>query len=435
MTMKFYTSLYVSLFCTIFFNCSTPVEDPDIGDPEPPITNSAPNILLVIADDMGKDATPNFSEGSVKPNMPTLQGLIDTGITFNNVWSYAVCTPTRSSILTGKYGIKTGVLEVGDEISTTKTSIQKYLNNYAGAAYVSAVIGKWHVSTTASNPTDMGVDYYAGLLTGGVQSYTNWNLTKNGQTSNSTVYTTTKFTDLAIDWVSDQTKPWFLWLAYNAPHKPFHLAPSGLHNQGNLPTDAASIAANPMAYFMSAIEAMDTELGRFLNSLSAAERANTSIIFIGDNGSPNEVAQFPYSRRKAKNSLYQGGVNVPMVVSGIGVERKGVKESALVHTTDLFMTIANIAGVSTTEIHNSQSFHPLLTSSDVEKREFVYTEISNNGLGYAIRNANYKLIVYENGNEEFYNLAIDAYENSNLTGTTLSAEALTAKEVLKAEAI
>ena len=99
------------------------------------------------------------------------------------------------------------------------------------------------------------------------------------------------------------------------------------------------------------------------------------------------------------------------------------------------MTIANIAGVSTTEIHNSQSFHPLLTSSDVEKKEFVYTEISNNGLGYAIRNANYKLIVYENGTEEFYNLAIDAYENSNLTGTALSAEALTAKEVLKAEAI
>lgn len=195
------------LFFIFFMSCSSTTEEL-IADPDPdPIVTFKPNILLVIADDMGKDATPNYSEGIIKPNMPTLQNMINTGVTFDNLWSYPVCTPTRASILTGKYGIKTNVLEVGDVISTSETSLQNYIDSNTGNEYATAIIGKWHLSLNANDPIMMGVDYYAGLLTGGVQSYTNWNLTENGQTTNSTEYTTTKFTDLAINWVDNQTKP------------------------------------------------------------------------------------------------------------------------------------------------------------------------------------------------------------------------------------
>ncbi len=278
----------------------------------------------------------------------------------------------------------------------------------------------------------MGIDYFAGIVNGGVSDYFNWNFNENGIPLNSTTYTTTKLTDTAIDWVADQTKPWFLWMAYNAPHTPFHLAPTDLHSQGNLPTDEASINANPIPYYMSAIEAMDTELGRFLNSLSSEDRANTVIIFIGDNGTPGKVAQNPYSRLKVKVSLYQGGVNVPMIVSGRDVNRLGEREDALIHTTDLFATIANITGVSVSEIHNSKSFYPQLTSTTNDDRLYVYTEIVD---GYAIRNATYKLMKYDNGDEELYNLVVDPYENSNLIGTTLSAEATNEKVNLISEAI
>ena len=418
----------------LIYSCSS--SNVDINDIDTPVDSASgkPNILLIIADDMGLDATPNFAEGTIKPNMPNLQALVNTGITFKNVWSYPVCSPTRASILTGKYGSKTGVLEVGNTIPTTETSIQEFIDANTSNSYASAIIGKWHLSNSATDPLTMGVDYFAGLLNGGVQSYTNWNLTENEVTSNSTDYTTTKFTDLAIDWVEKQTKPWFLWLAYNAPHTPFHLAPTNLHSQGNLPTDAGSIDANPTPYYMSAIEAMDFEIGRLLNSMTAEEKANTVIIFVGDNGTPNEVAQSPYSRRKAKNSLYQGGVNVPMVISGVGVTRTNAQEDALIHTTDLFSTIVSIAGVTTSSRENSTSFYPLFSNSSAASRDYVYTEISNNGIGYAIRNATYKLIKYDNGTEEFYNLSIDAYENSNLIGTTLSAEAIAAKSALEAEA-
>ena len=72
-------------------------------------TQNKPNILLIIADDMGLDATPSYNIGSIQPNMPTLQGMITSGIKFNNLWSNPTCTPTRGSIITGKYGFRTNI--------------------------------------------------------------------------------------------------------------------------------------------------------------------------------------------------------------------------------------------------------------------------------------------------------------------------------------
>ena len=87
----------------------------------------------------------------------------------------------------------------------------------------------------------MGVGYYAGLLTGAAGSYTNWNLTENGVTTTNTDYITTKITDLAIDWKDAQTKPWFLWLAYTAPHTPFQKCLNSLRKyKGSLQKAAAN---------------------------------------------------------------------------------------------------------------------------------------------------------------------------------------------------
>jgi len=379
----------------------------------PTTSSEKPNILLIIADDMGLDATPGFDIGSIKPNMPNLQNMITNGIRFSNLWSNPTCTPTRSTILTGKYGFRTNVLNVGDELSTSETSLQQFLTNNS-PEYSNAVIGKWHLSSSASHPTAMGVDYYAGLLTGGVQSYLNWRLTENQQTTISTEYSTSKFTDLAIDWVNNQTSPWFLWLAYNAPHTPFHLPPNELHSQGSLPSDQASIDANPLPYYFAMLEAMDTEIGRLLNSMSDEERENTLIIFIGDNGTTNQVVQ-DYASPRAKGTIYQGGVNVPMIVSGKNVNRSNTIEDALVNTTDLFATIADIAGTGTTEINDSKSFKELLTTSNTETREYVYTEIrGDNGTDYTIRNATHKYILFADGREALYDLSANPLENPNL---------------------
>ncbi|PQJ78834.1 sulfatase-like hydrolase/transferase [Polaribacter porphyrae] len=422
------------LFTLILQSCSSSTEniEDDVDDtPDTPVTITKPNILLVIADDVSKDAIPNYTEGSIKANMPNLQGLMSSGITFDNAWAYSVCSPTRASIITGKYGINNGVIEVNDEISSSETILQKYISDNTNNAYATAIFGKWHISNDTNDAENMGVNHFAGISKGGVQDYYSWPLIENGISTTNTTYMTTKLTDLAIDWKNAQTKPWFLWMGYTAPHTPFHLAPTDLHSQGNLPTDDASIDANPLPYYLSALEALDSEMGRLINSMSDEEKANTVIIFIGDNGTPNQVAQSPYSRRTVKGTLYQGGINVPMAVSGVGVNRMGVRESTLINSTDLYTTIANIAGVSSASIHNSQSFYDLLTDENATKRDYVYSEKED---AYTIRNATYKYIRFDDGTEELYNLSSDAYENSNLIGTTLSSDASAAKTALITEA-
>ncbi|MDC0506071.1 sulfatase-like hydrolase/transferase [Candidatus Gracilibacteria bacterium] len=377
----------------------------------------SPNILLIIADDMGLDAMPGFSEGFEKPNIPNLETLMSNGLTFENMWSAPVCTPTRATILTGRYGVKTGVLKVDDELSIDETSLQSMLDNKTQEGYNHAVIGKWHLSKDASHPTSMGVDYYAGLLTGGAKSYTNWRLTENSTTSTNTEYITTKFTDLAIDWVSDQDeKPWFLWLAYTAPHTPFHLPPSDLHDR-ELSGDQDDIDNNPIPYYMAAIEAMDSEIGRLLDSIPQSELDNTVIVFIGDNGTPGQAIQYPYSRKKAKGSLYQGGINVPMFVSGYGVDRQGEREDTLVHTVDIFATVLDIANTGVSKVNDSTSFKDFLTDENTQQIEIVYGEVGTSGKktgGYTIRDTEYKLIVFTDGQQELYNLVDDPYENNNL---------------------
>lgn len=410
--MKFRSITIICLIFILAIACQS--SDDSNPTPNPIPQTEKPNILLIIADDMGLDATPNYNIGSVKPNMPNLEAMMNTGLRFNNFWSNPTCTPTRGSIITGKYGFRTGVTEVGDVMPLSEVSLQSHLDN-TGSGYNHAVIGKWHLANNDPiHPTNMGVDYYAGLLSGGVQSYTSWNFTENGQTSNSTEYTTTKFTDLAIDWVDQQTQPWFLWLAYNAPHTPFHLPPSNLHNQGNLPTDQASIDANPLPYYMAMLEAMDSEMGRLLNSMSQEQKENTVIIFIGDNGTPNQVAQ-EYLSSRVKGTIFNGGVNVPMVISGKNVTRVNSIENALINSTDLFATISELAGNTNSEINDSKSFKDILTSTNTETRDYIYAE--RGALGeqdYTIRNSTHKYMYFDNGNERLYNLINDSFESTNL---------------------
>jgi arylsulfatase B len=410
------------------------------GSTSIPSITTKPNILLIIADDMGLDATPNYAVGAAKPNLPVLQELMNNGVTFDNAWANPECSPTRASLLTGKYGYHTGVLSVtaNNEIPLSETSIQKYLDDKTGSAYSHAVIGKWHLGGNSNgginNPGNMGVGYYAGFLIGAMQDYNNWTLTIDGVQQNCTEYATSKFTDLAVDWIGKQNQPWFLWLAYTAPHTPLHLPPLNLHDRDNLLPDSASINANPQPYFFAMMEAMDTEIGRLLASMSEAERNNTVIIFIGDNGTTREVIQPPYSKQKAKGTVYQGGIAVPIIVSGSGVGRKGEHETALVNGTDLFATIADFAGTGTTAINDSKSLKPLLTKTNSNFREFVYSELKSNTLDYwTARNTNYKLIEYATGAKEMYDLATDPYEKTDLLKGTLTPEQITAKQALEAE--
>ena len=291
-------------------------------------------------------------------------------------------------------------------------------------------LGKWHLgggNSSATHPNDSGFDYYAGNL-GNVGDYFDWTLTVNGQQSQSREYHTSKITDLAIDWINSQNQPWFAWLAYSAPHSPFHLPPENLLSNNSLTGSSADINANPRDYYLAAIEAMDTEIGRLLSSMSAEARANTVILFIGDNGTPRGVLDTSvYQASHNKGSLYQGGIQVPMLVSGKGVDRTGQRESALVNSTDFYATIGQLAGIDTEQIYDSYSFKDLLSQSasvSHSPRAENYSEFESSDVtGWTVRSNNLKLINYDDDTQELFDLSDDRDENSDLsTNNTYSFE-------------
>lgn len=391
---------------------------------------SLPNILLIIADDLGKDAISGYSEGNTKPNTPHIDGIRTSGITFNNLWVYPTCSPTRASVITGKYGYRTGVKWAGDALNNSEEILQQYIKTQTNNEYVTAVVGKWHLadeSNSTFNPESLGMDYYAGLLPGGA-GYTQWMLSEDGQNKIQNTYITEKFTDLAINWIEEQEKPWFMWLAYTAPHVPFHLPPTEMHSHTELPEYAEGMDALP--YYHAAIEAMDYQIGRLLESMPEEERANTTIIFLGDNGTPNQVAQAPYSNVTAKGSLYQGGINMPLFISGAQVLRND-EENSLINSTDLFATIIELTGITLPEIHDSKSFKSLLSRTS-SHRDYIYSEMEYGTRDmWTIRNDQYKIIIDANGGDEMYDLSSDPYENNNLIEGELTVGQVEAKSALE----
>ena len=403
-----------------------PITDGDLtGDnsgsnPETDTTPDQPNILLIIADDQGLDASAQYALSSDLPVTPTLNQLASQGIIFDNAWATPACTTTRSTMITGQYGVNSGVLDVGDKLPDDALTLQRFLASDENTDnYQSAVIGKWHLSGTppdASHPATVGIDYFAGNLLGAISDYNQWDLTINGETTVSTEYHSSAITDLAIDWIDDQAQPWFLWLAYVAPHSPFHLPPAALHTQ-TLSGTEADIEANPRAYYLAAIEAMDSEIGRLLGTLTEAELDNTIILYIGDNGTPRRVVDASVYGNGSKGSLTEGGLRVPMVVSGAGVSRLNVRETALINSSDFFATIANLAGSSITALEDSQSFKGLLTNADADQRDYIYSDFeAESASGWAIRDAQYKLIATIDGQMQLYDMLSDPLETDNLVG-------------------
>ena len=392
----------------------------------------SPNLLFILADDLGVDALNGYELATVRPNTPHLDSLRTAGLNFANAWANPVCTPTRAAIMSGKYGVKTGVTTAPGHLDTSHVSLLRAVKR-ANPAYATGVIGKWHISQPADafHPRDHGADHYMGILGARWDAYDNWPRTEDGKTTASTAYVSSAFTDDAVAWVKQQRTPWLLWLAHVSPHTPVHVPPAGTYTQVS--------TANRLQRYLAMIENLDYEIGRLLDGIPAATLANTTIIFAGDNGTPNPSLQgFPAGR--GKESLYEGGVRVPLFVSGFGVSRIGETETALVNLLDIYATSLELAGAELPGgIYNSLSFAGSLSAKPTLPRRYNYTEISANGVdidvtGLAIRDGRFKLIEYRNGEQELYDLLADPLEGTNLLLSTPSATVAAARLDLMAEA-
>lgn len=387
------------------------------------VAHAGNNVLLIIADDFGTDSQSlyNTTPGATAPT-PNINSLSASGVRFTQGYAYPVCSPTRASILTGRMGFRTGV---GDVVNATSAltaaelTLPEVIAQHGSLNIQAGMFGKWHLSdgtpaAVRNLPNTIGGwPHYAGSTSGALMSYSSWLKTTNGSNTTVTTYPTTDLVNDAFTWINTRNtanQPWVAWLAFNAPHAPFHVPPTSLHSYGSNP------ATNLLKY-RAAIEAMDTEIGRLLQAVNPA---TTDIIFIGDNGTPGQVIQAPYNSAHAKDSLYEGGTRVPFIIKGPSVSAGGRTDASLVHVVDLFSTILEMAGVPlpTSVTLDSRSLMPMLAQQNPNDRSRLYVEkfdvTAPTGGGRALRDDRYKLIRLNNGSDEFYDLSGDPAEVSNL---------------------
>lgn len=402
-----------------------------------------PNILLIIADDMGLDASRCYAVGDQQATMPVIEAMCDSGMVFENAYSAPVCTPTRATIMSGQYSFRTGTGAAIPRDGTNGLSpdVTSLFDVLSGTDYSANLIGKWHLAGSdagTNQPAELGVPDYWGLYKGGASpSYWEWRGVDNGTPIEVTEYATTAITDRAIGWIGaqDDSKPWFLWLAYNAPHSPFHLPPEELHSAGDLPTDEETIAANPLPYYNAMLQALDTEIGRLFDTMDPAARDNTIVMFIGDNGSPNQVTRGFYGEHGAKGTIYEGGTHVPFVVTGPGIAAG--RSDAFVQTPDLFTTIAGMAGAQAPTVDGSD-FAPALYGQPTT-RDHIYVEHfseyepkPSDVFGWALREGDHKLVAVEGADPVLYDLAADPMEATNLLADGVTDEEAAIRDRLQA---
>lgn len=395
------------------------------------------NILLLIVDDWGIDSSPvDNVGGSNLPIMPNLQTLAGSGVRFRHAYAQSQCSPTRAAILSGRHAFRTGVgSPAGASFLASEISLAEALS--ANAGYAVASVGKWHLGGGDTGPRDRGGWQYFAGSSGNLTNYNSWQkLTINGAaapvTTTSTTYATTDNTTDAINWINAQgANDWFCWVAYNAPHSPFEHPPTVVAGQ----TNPYSTGGNNRRRYEAMLWAMDAEIGRLLSNV---DLNSTTVIIIGDNGTPGGVIQAPFDTAHSKGTLFNGGTHVPLVIAGKAAQNANTTSDADVHAVDLYSTILEIAGVNPASLGvtlDSQSLLPILSGTADTANRFAVAEAfgTDTNPGRAIRKDDYKLIIHDDplittdtAVLELYHLPTDQNETNNLLAGTLTATQQTA---------
>jgi arylsulfatase A-like enzyme len=404
-----------------------------------------PNILLLLADDLGVDGVGVYGEGANPAPTPNIDALAARGVLFRNAWVNPLCSPTRACIQTGRYAHRTMVGNLvemgGGELPLRETTLPELLD-LAGSGYRHALIGKWHLGETQGGklaPNLAGWSHFAGFFDGKTP-YFFWDRTVDGVTSTVPTYTTTQMVDDALAWIGEQQNPWLCVVAFNAPHTPLTAPPRGLHTQ-RLPDVVPELA--PVPFFRAMVQALDTEIGRLLASLGDLDR--TWVIFMSDNGAGAWAVEPPFVGSHGKGTPYEGGTRVPLIVAGPMIRSPGREVDALVAGVDVFNTVADLAGINAREFVPSWqeldgvSIVPYLRNPEQPAvRDTVYAELFSgttwaavNTNGFAtVRDARFKLIrTFTPGTtgepshrDELYDLRADPFEASDLLLGTLTGD-------------
>lgn len=312
----------------------------------------SPNIVVIMADDLGFGDLGRFSGGSVQT--PTIDSLARDGMTLTQHYSASpICAPARAAFLTGRYPQRSGVIDTFphrrfDQISLREQTLADRLSE---AGYMTGLVGKWHNGALGReyHPTSRGFDEFTGFRGGG-QDYWDWRLEgSDGPFYGDGRYITDVFTEAAVDFVErNAADPFFLMVAYTAPHGPFQAPEEALHRvrarRGSGPILVDTIAAM--------VEEMDRGIGEILSALDRTGVAeDTLVLFTSDNGPwmrpgtfEETTVRYNLGLAGGKEHVLEGGVRVPAILRWPDAIPSGTTRHEPVHFVDWLPTLLALAG-------------------------------------------------------------------------------------------
>lgn len=307
------------------------------------LTKEHPNVILILADDMGLGDLSYFNNELNRT--PNLDRLVKESVWFNQAYSASpVSAPSRAGMLTGLYPHRTGCVTLSMKRFPEYTRISKSLLTMADIfkdnGYATGLIGKWHCGEGEGyNPLQRGFKEFEGFYESEEVQYFKYTLEIKGKPKNfSDEYLTDNLSNYAIDFVRrHKDEPFFLHLAHKAPHRPLQ-APRDLVNyylEKGFNENTATIYAM--------IEIMDNGIGKLMHELdSLGLREKTIIIFSSDNGpDPLTGTRFNKNLRGSKYTVYEGGIHVPFIFNWNGKVKPDMNEE-IVHHLDILPTLIDI---------------------------------------------------------------------------------------------
>jgi arylsulfatase A-like enzyme len=394
-----------------------------------------PHVLVVLTDDQGHGDVSLY--GSTEVQTPRLDRLAAEGMRFTRMRSNCtVCSPTRAALLTGRYPDRVGVPGVirtdpassWGRLRPDVPTLPELLRQHG---YHTALIGKWHLGLEAPDqPNDRGFDFFHGFLGDMMDSYTRHlrhgkNYLRRDRTEiTAEGHATEVFADWASAYLRERARtpeqPFFLYLAFNAPHFPIEPPAADLARVLARAPDAPEKRARAIAF----AEHLDSALGRVLDTLTETGLApRTLVVFTADNGGSLPHAQSNHPWRDGKQSHYDGGLRVPFAARWPGHLPPGSSSDYAGLVFDIFPTVLEAAGVPLPADLDAVSLLPLFRGQTLPAERELYFVRREGGPAYgggayeALIRGDWKLLRNSPFQPyELYHLGRDPGETTDLSG-------------------
>jgi len=393
-----------------------------------------PNVIVVLADDLGYGDLGCY--GHPRIQSPNLDAFAKQGVRLTQCYSAsAVCSPSRSAILTGRTPHRNGVftwIAAGSEVHlrTSEITVPKLLKD---AGYTTAHVGKWHLngkfnSPDQPQPNDHGYDHWMATQNNAGPNHKNpTNFVRNGKPVGAlTGFSAPLVADEAIDWLTtkrDKAKPFFLTVWTHEPHALIETDPEFQKPYADLDEDFRQHHGN--------VSQLDHAFGKLLKALDEQKLTDsTVVVFTSDNGPEGDGLKARNrgstgGLRGRKRSMYEGGIRVPGLVRWPGQIKAGTTSDTAVIGSDLFPTILGACGVKAPadRVIDGVDVLPVLTGKDatVARKVPLYWRLGMappaENLHMAMRDGDWKLLAAQDfKNFELYNLKADPQEKTDVKG-------------------